>query len=148
MGQGAVSRVSLSIDEVLPSSRESLGTFPTRRLRVFIVDDYAPLRASLAALLRTYGHEVMEAGSYEEAMTKAATEIQGVDVVLADVVMRLRSGAELVRDLCALRPDLPCILTSGDARHNSLALVPKHVRFLAKPFRVEEVQQLFEEVVT
>jgi two-component system cell cycle sensor histidine kinase/response regulator CckA len=126
-----------------PAPRHTRAPSPTvveGHARILLVDDLAAVRAAVGDLLRDLGHTVLDAGSYDEALMVAGDRLDELDVLITDVVMPGRSGIELVRDLRALRPDLACIVVSGDLREQMIAELPRGVVRLAKPFSLAQLQ--------
>jgi CheY-like chemotaxis protein len=127
----------------IPAPRHTRAPSPTRlegHARILLVDDLAAVRAAVGDLLRDLGHTVLDAGSYDEALMVIGGRLDEIDVLITDVVMPGRSGIELVRDLRALRPDLGCIVVSGDLREQMVAELPRGVVRLAKPFSLAQLQ--------
>lgn len=91
-----------------PNASKSAST----RRRIVIVDDHAVLREGLLTKINREPDLVVcgEAGSAKEAL--AAIEKLEPDLVLADLNLPGRNGLELVRDLRALRPELPVLVLS------------------------------------
>src|SRR5687768_1931133 len=83
--------------------------------RLLVVDDDASIRASLGLLLKQHGYASAGAASPAEATALVAS--QPFDLVLQDMnFSRQTSGAEglaLLRDLRALRPELPVVLITA-----------------------------------
>lgn len=100
--------------------------------RILLVDDEEMVRDAIAASLRSKGYLVETAASAEEALALAS---HVPDLLVADVTLPGRSGAELADDLRHENPDLPVILLSGfpDAARVDRAL------FLQKPFLPSEL---------
>lgn len=92
-------------------SPEPAKSAPARK-RIVIVDDHAVLREGLLTKINREPDLVVcgEAGSANEAM--AAVERLRPDLMLVDINLPGRNGLELVRDLRALRPDLPVLVLS------------------------------------
>jgi len=84
---------------------------PTR-LKVLAVDDDVLVLMNMAALLEDLGHEVIEASSGPEALAKLAQH-PDLDLLITDQAMPDMTGAQLVKEVVALRPDLPIILATG-----------------------------------
>lgn len=82
------------------------------RRRILIVDDHPFMRAGLAQLIdRQPDMRVCrEAGNPAEALQALAREVP--DLVLTDITMPGRSGAEFIKDLLALHPGLPVLVIS------------------------------------
>ena len=102
------------------------------------------LRLALLEELRSLGFHVEDAGSAEEAIDKvdhAAAPIQGaiIDYNLPD-----RKGDALTAELRALLPDLPVVIVSAYRSDILSAFFGRddQVRFLGKPYRVEELVPL------
>lgn len=113
-----------------------------RALRLLLVEDMAPVREALAALLRGEGHEVTTAVDGQDALDRLATT--GVDLVLSDVSMPRLSGVALARALRARVPPIPVVLMTGYADHgeaHDVALT------LDKPFSRDELVAAIERVL-
>jgi signal transduction histidine kinase/CheY-like chemotaxis protein len=80
---------------------------------VLLVDDEKNVRISAELLLRGFGFEVIAARDGAEALDAVRTRAGQIDVVLLDLTMPRMDGAETLRHLRRIAPDLPVILTSG-----------------------------------
>lgn len=110
--------------------------------RVLVVDDSRAQRVLLAALLRRWGHEVVECGTADAAM--AAALDPSVDLVISDWVMPGLTGPEFCRHLRANRRAgyaYVILLTSktGDAALTE-GLEAGADDFLTKPVRPPELR--------
>ena len=88
---------------------------------VLLVEDDAAVRCSLAALLRGWNYQVVEAANGQEALACLAQPEQQVNVIVSDVVMPRLGGVGLVK---ALRSDgvaTPIILMSGHTASDARA---------------------------
>lgn len=99
---------------------------------VHLVDDDARLRAALARLLRTLGHEVAEHDSAEAFLAEARP---GPGCVVLDVRMPQASGLELQAEMARRGIALPIIFLTG---HGDIAMSVQALRagaedFLTKP---------------
>lgn len=109
-----------------------------QRRRILVVDDDAIILMNTAALLEDLGHEVIEAGSGEEAL-KRLVEHPGIDLIITDQAMPGMTGSQLIATVRSERPGLPVILATGygetpaDASHA--------VHRLGKPFGQKELQR-------
>jgi two-component system, NtrC family, nitrogen regulation response regulator NtrX len=106
---------------------------------VMIVDDEEGIRESLSGIFEDEGHEVLTAGSGEEALR--ALKEQTPDVILLDVWLPGIDGLETLTEIKDLNPDLPVIMISG---HGNIELALKATRagaydFLEKPLSLERV---------
>jgi DNA-binding NarL/FixJ family response regulator len=83
-----------------------------KRKRILVVDDHPFMRAGLAQLIDRQPdmHVCCEAGNPAEALQKL--DGGGPDLVLTDITMPGRSGADFIKDLLAQRPGLPVLVIS------------------------------------
>jgi DNA-binding NtrC family response regulator len=111
---------------------------------VLVVDDEALIRWSLSEGLTDAGWAVRQAASGAEARA-AVRSLQGQPFVMVlDLRLPDVSDLSLVRELRALRPDVPMIVmtahgTSDDATHAREAGVHS---FVGKPFDIVEMVAL------
>ncbi|MBA4137862.1 MAG: DNA-binding response regulator [Opitutus sp.] len=85
---------------------------PDARKNILVVDDHPFMRAGLAQLIdRQPDLRVSaEAGNPAEALQSLARHRP--DLVLSDITMPGRSGADFIKDLLALHPGLPVLVIS------------------------------------
>ena len=108
---------------------------------ILVIDDDEQIRGLIVRLLRPMGHEVIEAGSAEEAQEKLRAAAP--DLVLVDMQLPGRSGHELLSEI---RSDprtrlVPVVMITGAATHErKLKAIEAGVTdFIAKPFSPEEL---------
>lgn len=94
------------------SALDALRT-PGGHERIVIVDDDEFMRFVLERTLVSMGYQVRCFSSPIEALEAIRKNPQEVDLVLTDYNMPETSGVELTRELVALRPGLPVIISSG-----------------------------------
>ena len=107
---------------------------------VHVIDDDDAIRDSLARLLRLEDIAVRKYASAQDFLDVLPLEAEGGGCVISDVQMPGMDGIELLRQLQGREFDLPVILMSGRAGHNSAARGLGAVVFVEKPFAVEKVQ--------
>jgi DNA-binding response OmpR family regulator len=105
---------------------------------VLIVEDDARIRVALHMALEEEGHQVLEAGSAEEALDVFRRE--PADVVLVDVVLPGMSGLDLCREL-RKSTDTPIVMvTARTDTHDVVAgLEAGADDYVTKPFVVKEL---------
>jgi two-component system sensor histidine kinase/response regulator len=146
--QGSGSTFWVTLD--LESMTQQPGLNPPRlNKKILVVDDVAASRDSLVIKLARYGFDSVTASTVEEALE--VLEKGGVDLVLADELMPVRGGLDL---LAALRRDaryatlplvLLCLFGSGHAtadwpyRPDAVGL---------KPLRASKLASLLSKVLT
>lgn len=109
---------------------------------VLVVDDEPDVRLVARVVLTSAGHEIIEAGSGEEALEKLATST-APDVMLLDVRMPGLTGWDVLAKLRE-NPEhnLPVVVFTAD--HAAMAEAPVRLDeerelFLAKPFDPEDL---------
>ena len=79
--------------------------------RVLVVDDEPAIVESLHMVLESAGYEVLSAGTGRECTETVARE--ACDLVLLDLMLPDRSGIDVLKDVSALRPDLPVLMLTA-----------------------------------
>ena len=82
----------------------------TQALRVLLVVREPQLRAATAAMLAEFGHDVLEAGTGAEALSRL---IQGVDLLICDFELLDVEGSALLEIVRNRLPGIPAILAGG-----------------------------------
>ncbi len=114
-----------------------------QQLRVLLVEDDNLVRDHVSRLLKDLGHDVRAVTSGPEALQwlqgEAAFDLMFTDLVMPGGI----DGAELIERALVLRPGLSVLLTSGYTEHAAVrhGRVPKGVRLLSKPYRLQELEQ-------
>jgi CheY-like chemotaxis protein len=106
----------------------------SRALRIFLIDDHDEVRSTTAALLADLGHEIMEAASGAEALTKIESGECEYDVIISDYAMPHLSGTEFLRKARELCPKVPALIITGYAEAEAISDRPDGVEVLQKPF--------------
>lgn len=126
---------------------------------VLIVDDNAALRATAAELLQQMGFATLEAANGAEALALYDRDAARIALVLLDLTMPGLSGGEVMAALHQRRAQLPIILSSGFSEQEAISrtaravgsphdATPSHVRFLKKPYRLADFEQLVRQAVS
>ena len=82
------------------------------RMRVLIVDDHPMTRAGLVYVINHQPDLVVCAEAENAADALDAVDACEPDLVLADITLPGKSGLELIKDIKAIRPDLPILVIS------------------------------------
>ena len=91
-------------------------------MRILYVDDSRTLRVSTSELLRSMGHEVVEAQEGQQAIN--LFRVQQLDLILLDVDMPVMDGYETARQIRAMGGAddwIPIIFLSGHAGETDIA---------------------------
>lgn len=107
---------------------------------ILIVDDEEPVRDFLGQLLEGAGYRVLQAINGAQALTVMAHDRP--DLVIADIMMPVLSGAELCRRLKAKADTraIPVILMSAAGQRAADGAGAD--TFVDKPFALEEMEAL------
>jgi PAS domain S-box-containing protein len=104
---------------------------------ILLVEDEPPVCELVSRVLRKYGYRVLSAGDGVEAIEIWRDHKDEIALLLTDLVMPNNiNGRELAEKLCAERPDLKVIFTSGysaDIVGRDFKLEPE-LNFLQKPY--------------
>ncbi len=104
---------------------------------ILVVDDEPGVRAVVRATLEQAGFGVLTATDGDDAILVFRQHMDAISCVLLDLTMPRKGGTEVIRELRAIRPDVPIVLTSGydesDVVHRLGAL--ELAGFVQKPYR-------------
>lgn len=119
----------------------------TESLRVFIVDDEAPARARMKALLADIAAElpnrlVGEAANGIEALERLATT--PADVALVDIRMPQMDGIELARHLAGAENSPAVVFTTAYDQYAVQAFELNAIDYLVKPVRAQRLAAALE----
>ena len=122
----------------------------TMGLTVFLVDDEGQILRLLTRVLTRKGHVVLTAENGDEAREVLAEHADSLDIMLLDVVLPPRGGAEVLDEVLARRPGLPVLLISGEQIDEALRQRVEGTkgRFLRKPFHPDAVLRAIDEVTS
>lgn len=114
---------------------------------ILLVDDDDPVRVMLARLLRTQGHEVLQAEN--AAAAYLLLDDRRPDLIITDIVMPGESGIELRRNVANRYPGVPVILISGYSSEGPAEFASRTPRtlFVQKPFAADQFLALVEETL-
>jgi PAS domain S-box-containing protein len=111
-GRGTAFTIRLPVGATAPVDPQSNGN-PTgsRRARILVVDNEAPVLAVLGEMLKEAGHQVVPAGSGVEALQALGSA--EFDLVITNVGMPGMTGWELVEQIRAKEARLPVLFITG-----------------------------------
>jgi signal transduction histidine kinase len=121
-----------TIPAEVPESRVGLA-----RSVILVVDDDALVLDSTVALLEDLGHEVVEAGSADEALEVIRGD-RPLDLMITDFLMPKMTGSQLANEAKRWRPGLPVLLVTGYAELSTGTGI--ELPRLRKPFQQQELE--------
>lgn len=115
---------------------------------LLIVDDDAPVRDVLAAILMDEGYRCVTAGGALEAMD--LVEAHDFDLIISDLKMPGHDGLWLLERLREVCSDLPVLILTGHGGEESAAECARRgaAGFLLKPPSMGELFEAIEGVLT
>ena len=111
--------------------------------RVLFVDDEDMLVRTVPRMLERIGYSVTAMSDPREALALFRQRPRDFDLVITDETMPGLAGVQLAREMLAVRPDMPIILSTG----YSEAVREEEVRalgireFIMKPFSTGEIAE-------
>ena len=113
-------------------------------LDIVIAEDDDAIRSMLLSVLTSMGHRVVvvpNASSLRSYLCKCGITPH---LILLDDTMPDECGSDLLPELIATYPELQIIMMSGSSEiKNLISSYGNRVKFLAKPFAIHELQDLF-----
>lgn len=108
---------------------------------VLVVDDEEPIRKVTRITLEQFNYRVLTAANGAEAVALYENRKDEIAVVITDMMMPVMDGAELVRTLSELNPQIKILGTSGllEAGEKNQAQSPAVKAFLPKPYTAEKL---------
>lgn len=144
-GGGTTFEVAFPASQHLPLAAEAPPVDATTTNRVvLLVDDDPSVRASIAALLKALGSEVLEASDGPSAVQQWRQSGDRISWVLMDLTMPGADGYETFLELRKLEPRVKVVLSSGWAEEDVSARFAEcpPSAFLPKPFTVAELERV------
>ncbi|MBI2510486.1 MAG: response regulator [Opitutae bacterium] len=137
-GRGTTFRVHLPATAIAADATPSTPAAPItagRNELILIVDDEASIRETLQLILEGHRYRVLTAVNGEEAIKCFLLHRGEVRAVVADVMMPVMGGVEMIHALRILEPGLRVIATSGLEQANACRDMAALgvTEFLAKP---------------
>lgn len=117
---------------------------PMHGALVLVVDDEDTVRTIACKVLERAGCRTVSAANGRDAVELFTQQSEAIDLVLLDLTMPVMGGEEAFRQMRAIRPGVPVILSSGYNEHDTLAhFGGKGVTaFLQKPWTASALQEL------
>lgn len=127
-----------------PSRASAASAHSDRKLVILTVDDDPLVGLSTSSFLEELGHKVHTASSGTRALEILQQE-SDIELLITDQAMPNMTGADLIKNIHAERPDFPAIIATGYAElpRGEAEGIPK----LAKPFRQQDLAAIIDEAM-
>jgi CheY-like chemotaxis protein len=139
-GKGTTFVITFPLQEAAHSAGATTAlSRTTNPLRVLVVDDEAPVRDTLAAILATDGHEVDMAA---DGLAGLKRFIAGkFDLVIADKAMPTMNGDQMASAIKRVAPKTPIILLTGFGLFHEKDEFPDIDVLASKPIRIPALRE-------
>jgi len=116
---------------------------------IMLVEDDEMLRRITSVILQKIGYTVVTPLTPMEALRQFEQEKFRFDLLLTDVVMPEMSGAELAKQIAALRPDTRILFMSGYTSDYIVhhGVLEEGIHFIQKPFNMIELARKIRDVI-
>ncbi len=152
-GEGTVFRILLPASDKPAKTR--LQTIPPKPVplhvkgTILVVDDEPAIRHAARLLLEGMGFSVATACDGLEAINMFKIRPAEFSAVLLDLSMPQMTGAQVLRELRTVRPDIPILLSSGYTEEEAVLQFQENgtAGFLQKPYRGSQLRAKLQEVL-
>lgn len=117
--------------------------------RILAVDDEEVMGYVIQRIIQHLGYEVDWVPSYERALEKIENE--EYDVILSDFRMPTMNGERFYNEIVQRNRGWAkkLVFITGDLTPQTLAFLNQvHVPVISKPFKIEELQQVLEQMIS
>ena len=143
LNKGTVFKIYLPALETKVEVHERNGHFEPEAVMetILLVEDDSNLRKAMTKMLQEFGHTVIEAYDGDDAVTKFLEHKNEIHLVLMDVIMPRKSGADAFHEIKAIKPDIEIILMSGYAGDflSGKLRMEDDIHFITKPISPKEL---------
>ena len=151
IGEGTVFRIYLPALDTRAEDLAVNGYFEQEGATetILVVEDDSILRGALTEMLQFVGHSVIAAVNGDDAITKYVAHKDEIHLVLMDVLMPHKNGADAYKELRTINPEVKIILMSGyagDYLSGKLNL-EDDVHFIPKPVSPKELFETIRSVL-
>ena len=118
-------------------------------MKVLVVDDEEIILSLATKILKRQGYEVITACSGDKSLQLCTQQTDQIDLLLLDLTMPGLSGFETLRRMREIKPELPCIISSGQLadRDDIPDDLTIGLHFLQKPNRADQLSSLVNEML-
>jgi CheY-like chemotaxis protein len=148
LGKGSTFRILLPCAESMPggiSDRAFTGepAYSFQRIAALVVEDEAPLRNAVTAMLRRTGFDVFEAADGSSAVDFLRFNGSKIDVILLDMTIPGPSSREVLAEAAKARPGIRVVLTSAYSQETIMSAIGalEVQGFIRKPFQFGDLVQ-------
>ena len=141
-------------DKTAGPDKKYAGETPGGTETILLIEDEAVVRDFTKALLGKKGYNVLSAEDGEDGISVYRTNRDTIDLVLLDMIMPKKNGAEVFYELRKMNPDVKVIIVSGFSMDYQARQLLKDGAnaFIQKPYRTDKllfaIREVFAQLVT
>ena len=145
-GQGSTFKIYLprfladeDSDKTVPEKKAAAGGIET----ILLVEDEPSILRMTRMMLERKGYVVLTATTPAEALEKAKSHSDSIDLLMTDVIMPEMNGRDLAEKITALYPGINLLFMSGytaDVIANQ-GMLDANVAFIQKPFSMADMTE-------
>ena len=117
---------------------------------ILVADDAIEVRKTVASVLESFGHNVIQASDGIDAIEKFYAHQHEISLVISDIVMPRMDGVDSVLEMRKTYPELPVIFMTGyDApKEKTQKILDNETSMLLnKPFKTAELSKLVNKLI-
>jgi len=161
IGEGTTFEITIPVndgqyndDEVYHAAEEEVLVLATESMvcsegkQVLFIEDEPLIRSGVSAWLESWGIDLLTASDGIEGSNLFAENHKTIDLVIQDYILPGKRGDELLREFQELNSDVPVIVTSANPGPEQDEMVEHGgaYAFLEKPFRMDKLQAMLQQV--
>ncbi|MEW6108360.1 MAG: response regulator [Nitrospirota bacterium] len=115
---------------------------------VLFAEDEDVLRELITSVLKSFGYNVLAVKDGDEALSTYSSGGHKIDLVISDMMMPVRGGVDLFRELKTINPGIKFILVTGySLAEQDPKILEEMSAILAKPYTPMNIVQLMRNVL-
>ncbi len=144
-GKGTKFRIYFNVEEKGDKKRRT--TKSVKKGKALIVEDNVMYRTLVSKVLEEKGYQPIGVDTLKEAV-KVYNEIKDFEIIVVDIILPDGNGVYLVERIKKSAPEIPIIITTSLRDTDVVEMIGDFsgIKFLRKPFVVERVNSIIDEV--
>jgi two-component system cell cycle sensor histidine kinase/response regulator CckA len=116
---------------------------------ILLAEDEDALREAISTYLKVHGYTVLEAADGTEGLRLARLHAGSIQVLITNVILPKKSGAELAREVAVMSPNVITLYMSGytDRKLVDFDATSPSVGYLQKPFALRILLEKLGEMI-
>jgi two-component system NtrC family sensor kinase len=150
-GRGTTFMVYLPLVAAAPEEkREETGGYPAGGTeKILVAEDDTALRKLSESILKEFGYRVVTAIDGEDAITEFRKDVNGIDLIVLDLIMPKKNGREVYDEIKKMKPGIKVLFASGytaDIIHKK-GILDEGLDFMMKPISPRDLVRKVREIL-